>query len=507
MGEFEKVRKHFNTKITPEMEKFVDDSVLLASRYIFTGRSGRRQYGYCTHCQKDFENKETLKHGSVTTCPECGSECRVRASGKGHKHLRDFAYFVYYDKSIHDDKSIVAKGYFVERDYSGNIRSVETGYQLHALYLFCPGEKGIMYQLNTWSKRWESHKSVYPLRRTTMAGMQNWVSIESISKAVKGTPFQYSTWEKYSDDDFVRFFSLAAQYPSVEYLTKIGFGEAIEAKLRGWPNYGSINWRGKSIQQVLRLPKQMIKPVIRSQGEINLQTLRMIQMAGKDGSKFTTDEVIKIVQEIGRFIDPNDLGKASKPFTIRKTLNYLRKQTEKDKRFYNSPASVLYMLADYQRFCKELGMDLNDEYIHFPPHLRRQHNNLMKQVEIQRDALLDKKILKRYRALKRYIFLANDLMIRPAKNAQELIFEGEKLHHCVGTYVKSYADGETNILFVRRKSAPDVPFVTVEVRGGEIRQAYGHNDTLPTSMVKKFLDEFSMAKLKRKYEKRESLWA
>ena len=58
-------------------------------------------------------------------------------------------------------------------------------------------------------------------------------SRDSIKKAVKGTPFQYSTYDSYIDGDMVKFFSLYARYPCVEYLTKFGMSELVEAKLIG----------------------------------------------------------------------------------------------------------------------------------------------------------------------------------------------------------------------------------------------------------------------------------
>lgn len=495
MSEFEKVRKHFNTKITPEMEKFVDDVVFLSSRYIFTYRRGHFQYGYCTHCKQDFRNEETLRHGSFVECPQCGSHCQVKASGRGHKYLQDRGYFVFYEKSLVSPNAMVARGYFVYRDYSRDYRSVETKFYPRSLYLFDPGNKGEMYEYADYHQEWIKNRSVYSLGSTAMSHIRCYRSLESIQNAVKDTPFQYSTWGNYYDDDHVKFFSLASAYPSVEYLTKLGFSEAVEAKLYGNSTYSAINWRGKSIDKVLKLPKQILKMICKQKEKVDLLALKYLQMGIKDGSKFSINEAIEISN---RYIDPRDLGKVSRLFTLRKTLNYIKKQLDKDKQF-RSERDVILMLDDYYKFCRELGMDLNDEYIHFPPHLRRQHDNLMKQVKLKKDALIEQKIHKRVRLLnKKYIFESGKWLIRPAVSAKELIAEGEKLHHCVGTYTERYANGKTNILFVRKKSAPNVPYVTVEVRDNQIRQAYAHNDTQPPKEVEKFLERFTQAKLKKK---------
>ena len=51
---------------------------------------------------------------------------------------------------------------------------------------------------------------------------------------------------------------------------------------------------------------------------------------------------------------------------------------------------------------------------------------------------------------------------RPARKLIELIDEGNALNHCVGSYVDSYANGRTDILFLRRAEEPDKPWRTIE---------------------------------------------
>ena len=48
--------------------------------------------------------------------------------------------------------------------------------------------------------------------------------------------------------------------------------------------------------------------------------------------------------------------------------------------------------------------------------------------------------------------------------AQDIITEGEKMHHCVGSYVNSVLANETYICFVRHKDSPDIPYITCQVR-------------------------------------------
>ena len=66
-----------------------------------------------------------------------------------------------------------------------------------------------------------------------------------------------------------------------------------------------------------------------------------------------------------------------------------------------------------------------------------------------------------------------EFIIRVPRQLSEIVREGSLLHHCVGGYTNSVAEGRTNILFLRRKSSPDMPFYTIEVRENDLVQIHG----------------------------------
>ena len=73
-----------------KVAQWVDDSVLLESRYLFTRRENGVRYGYCTHCHKDvvLELDRTYcevdvlninrKHKEIGFCPACKSPVQFR---------------------------------------------------------------------------------------------------------------------------------------------------------------------------------------------------------------------------------------------------------------------------------------------------------------------------------------------------------------------------------------------------------------------------------------------
>ncbi|MGG4462628.1 PcfJ domain-containing protein, partial [Micromonospora provocatoris] len=434
---------HFPSTISKEIDNFVDNDVLLSSRYLFIQRRCNIQYGYCTHCKKDMVLKEKIKHKEYTNCPSCKSKCQARSSGMGRKFLYDKAYAVYYEKSLVNPQAIIARGFYVSRNYSGDYRKVVTNYSLEALYLFEPGNSEFYSNQYFSGSRYVKRKSVYSLTNTIHANIYCDYSLESICKAVKGTPFQYSTWEKYGDVDNVKFFNLASKYPCIEYLTKLGFTQIVNAKLYGTSTYGVINWRGKTIDKVLKLSKQELKSILDIAYIVDPYVLKLYQFSKKDGSNLSAEEVYKLSQKIKQF---DQLKKLLTYTTLRKINNYIEKQYEidqksKKKHFYGQYQVAIHW-RDYLSDCEKLGMDVTSESVLFPKNIYTAHQNTIKQIKHKANKELDKKIAKRINSLeKMYGFENKEFFIRPVKNTQELIDEGKALNHCVGTYAGRYANG------------------------------------------------------------------
>ncbi len=91
MSECKDYIDHFPSGTSPAIEKYATNDVLRESRYIFTHREGKQQYGYCTHCGQEFRT-ERFAHNTKEQCPKCDSVCTVKSSGRGHSKMVDEAY-------------------------------------------------------------------------------------------------------------------------------------------------------------------------------------------------------------------------------------------------------------------------------------------------------------------------------------------------------------------------------------------------------------------------------
>ena len=105
---------------------------------------------------------------------------------------------------------------------------------------------------------------------------------------------------------------------------------------------------------------------------------------------------------------------------------------------------------------------------------RREYDKVMKEQH--------EKIMKAYEKLYKdrkieFEYSYGDYLFKiPQNPEEELTTEGGFLHHCVAGYSTRVLSGNTNIIFLREKTAPTIPFMTIEVREGKVIQCHGsHN--------------------------------
>ncbi|MEG2289943.1 MAG: PcfJ domain-containing protein [Clostridium sp.] len=510
MGDYlyEEYLDHINFELTNDVEKYVDDVVLEKSRYLFITKKGKQHYAYCTHCNKETKVNFDIKHNIEAECPSCGSECTVKYAGYSRKKLIDQDYFLRFDKSTCDKNVITARGYFVYRDYSGDYKNIETHYSLVAVYIFRPGEKSIMLSRYYWHRKyntyegWEMRKSVHDFSVQTYGSSgltcKCFTDQKSLDESIKDTVFQYMDFGRYNFETLIKGIGLYSHYPLViEHLSKIKFYGLIDAKIYGLNTYSAVSWKGKDLYKALKINKQDLNALRDSNLRITPLLLKLYQINKKDGSKLKPKELSAIA---GTIEYPVEFIKLLKYGSLKKVYNYICKQrdTKRLQGYYN----IISTYRDYIEDCNKLNMDLKDSHVLFPMNLVKAHEETIKRVKYKENKDLNQRFEKRYNeAYKKYYLEFENIFIRPARSAIELIREGEKLHHCVGGYAERHAKGETTILFIRDKSKPRTPFFTVEIKKNEIVQVRGKYNCRPEGEIAAFIEKFEKEKLEEKNKK------
>lgn len=293
---------------------------------------------------------------------------------------------------------------------------------------------------------------------------------------LKFPEYKYSAIMQYPYLDIFKYLRLYEQYPQAEMLVKFKFYYYATSKqilnkigkdihFRRWLIQNRDDFhRGYYVSTAL-LAYKMGKP------------LDVVQKFEKRRKEFCQDRDYKPIRELFR-------GKLEQFFS------YIDEQ---------DISARLYL--DYLLACNYLGMDMSLSKNRFPHDFKRWHDlridqyhtaKALKDVQ-ERKELYAKfgKIAEKYLPLQKSEKDAFVVVI--ARSPQELIREGDILHHCVGrmNYDQKFAREESLIFFVRNASDPDTPFVTVEysLSQHKVLQCYGEHDNRPDDNVLEFVNK------------------
>lgn len=287
------------------------------------------------------------------------------------------------------------------------------------------------------------------------------------------------------------FYCEYAKDRKTEILFKCGLSNIATAKYAG----SSIHYnpRAKNPWDYLKVTKERFKWMC--EHNPGLRMLELCRLERKQGLRFD-DESCNTFGASGmnaaeleyflRFMSPKQLS------------NRLLKYTGKADVIRNT--TITY--RDYLHMREALGYDMTNTVYTYPRNLQAEHDKLVIEQNERKAEERKKQVESRYKKIRErfkgaaavYVFEERGLIIRPAKNASEIVEEGRTLHHCVGgdSYLKKHADRTTAILFIRSAKKPQIPYITVEITPkGEIRQWYGIHDTKPDKKkIERFLKDY-----------------
>ena len=181
--------------------------------------------------------------------------------------------------------------------------------------------------------------------------------------------------------------------------------------------------------------------------------------AGSGQIKRLIDHLIQH-STVHQFVKYYDYLKKSQYFTYRNSVRH----------YYGSSPECHFFsdYFDYVDFAKLLEMNLRDLNVLYPRNFKKAHDSLsdivnskeFKAAELPQIAGQHEK----YNQMFGYAY--KDLLIVPPKRHNDIKKEGEILKHCVASYAKRVATGETIILFVRKADEPDKPYFTLNIEPG-----------------------------------------
>lgn len=419
--------------------------------------------GFCGKCGQEVKldrRKQKITHNKRGICPSCRKRITYKAAGR-QSHIEDSIKVVRFQKTnlgIAAIESLVVKKSFAENKESVRIADrfiwfIEENYKLFNELAEESNEEAYWYDtgaMNTGKAR------IYP---------------KNLKQIIKGT------WLSHSGIDVVASWKgKQEQYEMIieNYMQNSQLELVIKANMRKltrqlW-SYDRFLNKGTKLNEVLGLTKaNMRKARDYDLGRDEIRVLRN----DPDG-KLSNDEVIALANAGCHYLA------ALRTFTtIRKIANYTQKGHDAG------------IWVDYLKMAKDLGYNMKDKAVLFPRKLKVKHDDLAKIMKIQGDNIREKKYQQRIPELKAlYSYETSKYKIIVPESLKAIVDEGQNLHHCVGTYTEKVAEGETDILFIRKQGEEETSYYTMEVKNLEIIQYRGAYNNLHNNPVPKEIDQF-----------------
>lgn len=483
----------------------------LMPQYLFLRKGTKKEIGYCSHCGEEMNLKAIWpdvyagwKHGDQINCPHCGR--RVQVVTRGMTSLWDKVFFYWWEKSAADRNSIVCRGIAMERGYpAGDPRHPYEAMWTDSAVLFSYGKGAVMAIRNNGeggtyrlAKRVRSRRGSF-LGTACRSGAVIGDPTGCIREAVKGTPFRWSQWYKLErerksgigTDVYICAFDRFARYRAWEWLTKMGIQHILMDYAEGYTTLWTLfNWRGKTVDDIFRCHLTKDDKAVLRENRIDENALRA-------WLKWKTFQPVAALRDVAdcwpKYWGPvrmegNIVREVMKRITPAQWRRY-EKADEGEMREFSD-------YVDYIGQCQRLGMDLNDRAVLWPRHFREAHEKTGEKIELMEDEILEEMYEGRRESMKKK-YECEDArrglrVIVPGK-LSELIEEGVQQHNCVGGYMKRVAEGETDVIFLRRADRPEQSYITVEVDPdtGYIRQAREkYNQDVQDKTAKAFLLKF-----------------
>lgn len=442
--------------------------------------------GICTSCGNALPDEELTsgygepRHQGEMRCPYCMristtiNLSKLR-SGNTYNQEKNIAYV-----HVADENLVYMRVFTVFLDINGEIRF---GHEL-ARYRLEPGDAVSEYSKFDYNEyRWKFVRTKKPKR----ISYDKMVETSYNKKELEKTFLRYNQLDAYRKNcgEMIRSrnYSLyringffVPEYlckfvtcPQMEMVAKTGVHWAINDLVNeDKKNRELLNWNAKCPNAFLKLSKSDTKAYL-SLPNKNKELLEAIQKARKEGftEKNCSVSDLQMLQEIY-------------PRNMKKIMSHIVKygwRVSDVLRYIDEKNATMYL--DYLEAAEAIGYELTVHNVMFPKNLMQAHDQAYRTREYAENIELEKKEKKRIQKAKRlYEWEDEQFFVRVPEHIADIILEGKHLHHCVGGYAERHMKGNTTILFLRRKNAPDESYYTIEIDEDRVRQAYGYRNRM-----------------------------
>lgn len=478
--------------VIPDIPKDFEDWIKkdAVPQYMFY-ESGKN-IGLCTCCGA-YQKLEKPRYGKTGRCPKCKREVTYRTYKKSgrivdragaaliQKTKRGFVFRFF--KTIQEIKQGKRTGFnaweYIRIIYDENWRKRGTyhlgRYKQTSMIRWCDGyvRNGYYY----YGLKEEEKAALYP---------------RNLKRILKGSRLEYSGLPEFARQNIPfyqqNYIDMAKEYQGIEKLVKAGYYN-LTADCISRGSDALLSLREKKLRKVLGLQGEYYNLIKKK--DPYMREYRALYNCQQAGIRVTWEQV----QEMSKF--GRDFAIYMRHTTPHKMLRYIRENTTR--KWNDGDRQTVTDYHDYLQMAAILGYNMDDPYVLYPKDLRQRHDQLVEEKREREEELAKKKDDEKDTDLQKtiqkngwgnYEMETEELFIRLPKRVREIREEGNNQHHCVATYIDRMVSGETCILFIRKKNAPEESYYTVEVREQEVIQVRGKYNKNPGEDVAKFMEMF-----------------
>ena len=454
--------------------------------YFFYDQKGRRTTtGVCSACGQEITLTD-VKHNAEVVCPHCGRKLTMKSRGRM--------------KSLYDRETVqviqkTAPNELVIRifKFHGNAITGSLSFYESTRQFIRQEADGKLSREDYYSKYSEWKAGVRPAyicyQYQFDADTHGHIYTGNLPRALNGTPWQYcpvaAFYEHFREHMQIRpFLAAHLEHPRLEHLVKTGFYELVADLAYRDDGQNLLDETQNRTHRILGIAAEDVNFL--RELDADMAALRIFsQYSGlKDRRKLL---LWQMKHEVKQAVSP-----ILRHTTAHKMMRYLEQQrTNADEPHqwrYNSMQNLVTEYRDYIEMTEKLGDDLSNTFVLFPKHLTEAHDATAARQKIKLSKELRRDFRIAYKRVMSHLDFEQDglKMVYPAE-PEEIIHEGQALHHCVANYVDKVAKKECLILFLRHCDDLAKPFYTVEVRNRKIAQVRGYGNADPTPEVNNFI--------------------
>ncbi len=451
----------------------------------------KRRVMRCTRCGEISPDDPKAKQGDIIVCPACENPARYK---KNHYEYvaADAEKYIAVLLSAPRDETLYIRCFIATRYVQKGKLEPLTELAETQRYVFTedfaarfgrdhdwvPAKGGwLKKQREEWTVRTRLTEPVFDGKANCYYALIN-------KACIKQTCMRYSEFNNinfgiysyyYGAFSPINYLIFYRKHKGCERLIKCGLEDIVADQFRCYEVPDKINWNETEPHKMLGITKDALRAIRDKQ--ISLSDYRTAR------EYFPGVPLNKLIGYVSVLHDQyGTLENMARITGERETdiLNYLVKQ---------SAAIDLY--RDYIECCRDIHADFSDRVIVYPRDFNAAHDRAAAAKKAVIYADLKKEFDQRLEERRELEFSFGNLTAVQPKNAKEIVAEGRVLCHCVGGYAERHAKGALTIMFLRKKSAPEKPYYTIEVsRDNKIIQCRGYRNNRANNPKPKAVSEF-----------------